>query len=90
MNWREHISVDPEICHGRARIAGTRVLVTAILDNLADGLSDGEIVESYPPLTRESVRATRAMPPSWRRNASRRCRIDRCPARVAGRAGSRI
>lgn len=57
MNWREHISVDPEICHGRARIAGTRVLVTAILDNLADGLSNGEIVESYPSLTRESVRA---------------------------------
>lgn len=57
MNWREHISVDPEICHGRARIAGTRVLVTAILDNLADGLSDEEIVESYPSLTRESVRA---------------------------------
>ena len=57
MNWREHIAVDPEICHGRARIAGTRVLVTAILDNLADGLSDEEIVESYPSLTRESVRA---------------------------------
>ena len=57
MNWREHISVDPEICHGRARIAGTRVLVTTILDNLADGLSDEEIVESYPSLTRESVRA---------------------------------
>ena len=57
MNWREHISVDPEICHGRALIAGTRVLVTTILDNLADGLSDEEIVESYPSLTRESVRA---------------------------------
>ena len=57
MNWREHISVDPEICHGRARIAGTRVLVTTILDNLADGLGDEEIVESYPSLTRESVRA---------------------------------
>ena len=57
MNWREHITVDPEICHGRACIAGTRVLVTTILDNLADGLSDEEIVESYPSLTRESVRA---------------------------------
>ena len=57
MNWREHISVDPQICHGRARIVGTRVLVTAVLDNLADGLGDEEIVESYPSLTRESVRA---------------------------------
>ena len=57
MNWREHIAVDPEICHGRACIAGTRVLVTTILDNLADGLGDEEIVENYPSLTRESVRA---------------------------------
>ena len=57
MNWREHIAVDPEICHGRACIAGTRVLVTTILANLADGLGDEEIVENYPSLTRESVRA---------------------------------
>ena len=57
MNWREHIAVDPEICHGRACIAGTRVLVTTILDNLADGMGDEEIVENYPSLTRESVRA---------------------------------
>ena len=37
MNWHEHISVDPEICHGQACIAGTRVMVTVILDNLAAG-----------------------------------------------------
>lgn len=38
MNWRDYITVDPEICHGRACITGTRVLVTTILDNLAAGL----------------------------------------------------
>ena len=38
MNWRDHITVDPEICHGKACIAGTRVLVTTVLDNLASGL----------------------------------------------------
>ncbi len=57
MNWREHITVDPEICHGRACITGTRVLVAVILDNVADGLSPEEIVRSYPSITTGSVRA---------------------------------
>ncbi len=57
MNWREHITVDPEICHGRACITGTRVLVTVILDNVAAGLSAEEIVRSYPSITPGSVRA---------------------------------
>ena len=57
MNWRDHITVDPEICHGQACIAGTRVLVTVVLDNVAAGLSPEEIVRSYPSITRDSVRA---------------------------------
>jgi uncharacterized protein (DUF433 family) len=57
MNWRDHITVDPEVCHGKACIAGTRVLVTTILDNLAAGLDAEEIVRSYPSITRESVQA---------------------------------
>ena len=58
MDWQEYISVDPEICHGRGSIAGTRVLVTAVLDNLAAGLTVDEVIESYPSLNRESVQAT--------------------------------
>lgn len=57
MNWRDHITVDPEVCHGRACIAGTRVLVATVLDNLAAGLSAEEITRSYPSLTAESVKA---------------------------------
>ncbi|MDE0354780.1 MAG: DUF433 domain-containing protein [Deltaproteobacteria bacterium] len=57
MNWREHITVDPEICHGRACIAGTRVLVATILDNLAAGFDSEEITKSYPSITKESVQA---------------------------------
>lgn len=57
MNWRNHITVDPGICHGRACITGTRVMVTTVLDNLASGLDPDEITRSYPSLTRESVRA---------------------------------
>ncbi len=57
MDWREHITVDPEICHGRACITGTRVLVTVVLDNVAAGLSPEEIAQSYPSITTRSVRA---------------------------------
>lgn len=57
MNWRDHITVDPEVCHGKACIAGTRVLVTTVLDNLAAGLDTESILSSYPSLNRESVRA---------------------------------
>ncbi|MDE2795621.1 MAG: DUF433 domain-containing protein [Gemmatimonadota bacterium] len=57
MNWREHITVDPDVCHGKACITGTRVLVTSVLDNLAAGPDAEEIARSYPSVTPESVRA---------------------------------
>ena len=57
MTWHKHISVDPNICHGQACIAGTRVMVTVILDNLAAGLTVDEIVESYPSVSADAVKA---------------------------------
>ena len=57
MDWRDYITVDPDVCHGKACIAGTRVLVTTVLDNLAAGLDADAIIESYPSLTLESVQA---------------------------------
>ncbi len=57
MDWRQHITVDPAICHGKACIKGTRVLVSVILDNLAAGLTPDEVVDSYPSITDEDVRA---------------------------------
>ena len=60
MNWREHITVDPQICHGKACIKGTRVLVSVVLDNLAAGLSTEEITQSYPSVSPEAVRAVLA------------------------------
>ena len=55
--WRDRISSDPRICHGRACIKGTRVMVAVILDNLAAGTSVARILQSYPSLCREDVRA---------------------------------
>ena len=60
MDWREFISVDPQVCHGRPCVAGTRVLVSVLLDNLAAGKSLEEILEFYPGVTPEAVRAALA------------------------------
>ncbi len=57
MNWRNYITVDPEVAHGQACFKGTRVLASVVLDNLAAGLSTEEILESYPSLTRETIQA---------------------------------
>lgn len=57
MEWRNHIAVDPDICHGKACIKGTRVPVSVILDNLAAGLTDDEIIASYPAISTEMLRA---------------------------------
>ena len=58
MNWREHITVDPTVCHGRACIAGTRVMVSVVLDNFAAGLTAEEVAESYPSVPAEAVTAS--------------------------------
>lgn len=55
--WSERLFSDPNICHGKLCIRGTRVLVSVILDNLAAGLLPQEIVDEYPPLVLNDVRA---------------------------------
>ena len=57
MNWRDYISVDPNVCHVKACISDTRVMVTVVLDNLAAGLTVEEIAESYPSVSADAVRA---------------------------------
>jgi len=56
-NWQERISTDPAICHGKPCITGTRIMVSVILDNLADGLTPDEVVTDYSPLTLVDIRA---------------------------------
>ena len=60
MNRPERISIDPNICHGKACILGTRVMVSVVLDNLAVGLSPAEIVRCYPSLQPDDVTAAMA------------------------------
>ena len=47
MNWRERISIDPNVCHGKACIKDTRVMVSVLLDNLAEGESYESIMSGY-------------------------------------------
>jgi uncharacterized protein (DUF433 family) len=58
--WRDRITVDPNICHGKACVAGTRVLVSVILDNLALGTKEEEILRQYPSITSNDIHAVLA------------------------------
>ncbi|MGD8490924.1 MAG: DUF433 domain-containing protein [Anaerolineae bacterium] len=57
MRWQDYVTVDPGVCHGRACIKDTRIMVSVVLDNLAAGLTPDEILSSYPSLTLEAVQA---------------------------------
>jgi uncharacterized protein (DUF433 family) len=56
VEWRDRISVDPTICHGKACIKGTRVMVSVVLDNLAVGETPEAIAAAYR-LEREDIQA---------------------------------
>lgn len=57
MEWRAYIHADPEILVGKPVIRGTRLSVEFILELFAAGWSEDEVLENYPTLTRESLRA---------------------------------
>jgi len=59
-NRRDYITTDPSVCQGQACIKGTRIPVSVVLDNLAAGLSEAEILQSYPTLSAEAIRAALA------------------------------
>ncbi len=57
MDWKQRVIVDPMVCHGKACIKGTRIMVSVILDNLADGVIEQEMLKSYPSLKSEDIKA---------------------------------
>ena len=60
IEWRDHLTSDPEICGGELCARGTRVLVTNILDSLAEGATHEDILRSYPSLKPEHIQAALA------------------------------
>ena len=56
----DRISVNPAVCHGKACIRGTRIMVSVVLDNVAAGIPRSEILASYPSLELEDIEAALA------------------------------
>ena len=54
------ISTDPQVMHGQAVLAGTRVPVSVILDCLAAGMTAEQIIAEYPAVTVAGIRAAAA------------------------------
>jgi uncharacterized protein (DUF433 family) len=53
----DRIAIDPEICGGKPCIRGTRLWVSLILDFLADGMTEAEVIADYPQLAHEDIMA---------------------------------
>ncbi len=56
----KRISIDPRICFGRPVIRGTRIWVSLVVDNLAEGIPEAELLAAYPQLRPEDIRAALA------------------------------
>ncbi|MGO8704505.1 MAG: DUF433 domain-containing protein [Candidatus Brocadiia bacterium] len=57
MEWGARIAADPSVCHGQACIRGTRIPVSVVLDNIADGATTEDIIAEYPSLSKEDIQA---------------------------------
>ena len=57
MDWRDRIVVDPAVLAGKPVIKGTRLAVEFVVDLLAQGWTESQIVENYPALTTADIRA---------------------------------
>jgi uncharacterized protein (DUF433 family) len=60
MPWQERISVDPLVRSGKPHVKGTRITVYDVLEYLAGGMSEDDILADFPDLTREDIRASLA------------------------------
>jgi uncharacterized protein (DUF433 family) len=64
LDWKERISIKPDVCHGKPCIKGTRIMVSIVLDYLSAGEPHEAILREYPQLTEDDIRAVLAYA-SW-------------------------
>jgi uncharacterized protein (DUF433 family) len=57
MNWQDRIVIDEGILAGKPTVKGTRLAVEFVIDLLAQGWTEAEIMRNYPGLAREDIRA---------------------------------
>lgn len=74
MTWEERITITPDVRSGKPCVRGTRITVYDILEYLAGGMGEDQIIADFPSLTREDIRAALSFA------AARERRIGRFPA----------
>ncbi|MDX9751303.1 MAG: DUF433 domain-containing protein [Flavobacteriales bacterium] len=57
MDWRDRIASDKDVLLGKPVIKGTRISVELVLELLAEGWSEKQVLESYPHITRADIQA---------------------------------
>ena len=57
MDWQERIEIGPNVLVGKPIVRGTRLAVEFIIDLLAQGWTEAELLRNYPGLTHEDVQA---------------------------------
>jgi uncharacterized protein (DUF433 family) len=57
VEWQDRISLDPKVLVGKPVIRGTRIAVELVVDLLAQGWSEEQIIDSYPGITKDDIRA---------------------------------
>ncbi len=55
--WQGRIRIDPDVCHGQARVQGTRIPVHQIVGMLANGDTIDDLLQEYPSLDRDDILA---------------------------------
>ena len=60
MRWEDHITLAPGVRGGKPCVRGTRITVYDVLEYLAGGMTEDEILSDFPDLTREDIRASLA------------------------------
>lgn len=57
MRWQDRITVSPDVRSGKPCIKGTRITVYDVLEYLAGGMTEAQILADFPDLTAEDIRA---------------------------------
>ncbi len=70
MDWQERISVDPAVRSGKPCVKGTRITVYDVLEYMAGGMSEAEILDDFPDLTVYDLRACLAFAAARERRLS--------------------
>jgi uncharacterized protein (DUF433 family) len=70
MSWEDRISVDPQVRSGKPCIKGTRITVYDVLEYLAGGMTESEILGDFPDLKAEDIRACLAFAAARERRLS--------------------